>query len=62
MILTAIANGEKYTLFIPDLYKWFETERSEEGTLLHSKNDSIDLYDYHVAKCSEVVFKTMECD
>ena len=62
MILTAIAIGEKYTYFISDHFNVIENERIEEGTLSNSTNDSLDPFDYHIAKCGEGAFKTMECN
>ena len=62
MIPTARAIGEKYCFFLSDLYKLIESERIEEGALIKSTNDSVDPYDYDVLKCSEGVFKTMECN
>ena len=62
MIPTAIAIGGKFTYFRSDHYKFFENNNIEEGILLNSTNDSLDPFDYHLAKCDEGAFKTMECN
>ena len=62
MIPTAIALGEKNKYFISDHYKVFENIKIEKVTLLNSTNDSLDPFDYHLAKCGEGSFKTMECN
>ena len=62
MIPTATAVWGK-TYFSSDPSKFIENERiEEEGTLLSSIKDSVDPYNYHVLKCDEGVFKTMECN
>ena len=38
----------------------FENDKIEEGTLLNATNDSIDPFDYHLGKCGEDSFKTLE--
>ena len=62
MIPTAIAIREKYTYFICDRYKFIETIKMEERTLLNSTNDSFDPFDCHFAKCGEGAFKTIQCN
>ena len=62
MISKAIAVGEKYKYFISDHYEFLENFKIEEGTLLNSTNDSLEPFDYHLAKCGEGAFETMECN
>ena len=62
MIPIAIAVGEKYTNFSSDLYKFFENDRIQERILSNYAKDSVDPSDYHVLKCGEGVFITMECN
>ena len=62
MTPNAIAVFTKIQIFLFDLYKFFENERTEEGTLLNSTNNSFDPFHYHLAKCGEGAFKTMECN
>ena len=62
MIPTVIAVGEKNTYFIFDQYKFIDSNKIEEGTLLNSTNDSLDPLDYHLEKCGQGAFKTMECN
>ena len=61
MIPIAIANGERYTYFIPEHYKFIENNKIEEDTS-NWTNDSLDPFDYHLAKSGERTFKTMECN
>ena len=62
MMPTATAAEEKNIYFISELYKFIENEGIEEGTLIISKNVSVDPNDYQVVKCGEGVFKTLECN
>ena len=55
-----IALGEKCTYFISNFYKILENEKIEEGTLLSATNNSLDPFVYHLKKCGEDVFKTLE--
>ena len=34
----------------------------EDGTLLHSTNDCLEPFDYHLAKYGECAFETIECN
>ena len=62
MIPTAIAIGEKYAYFLTNHHQIFENIKNEEEILLDSTNDSLDLFDYHHAKCGEDVFEKMACN
>ena len=62
MNAAAIAIKEKYTYFILDIYKFFESERIEGGILLKSTKDSVDPFDQHMLNCGKGLFKTMECN
>ena len=61
MIPYAIAVGEKYTYFSYNRYKFIESGKIEEGTLLNRTNISLDPFDYHVEKCGADSFKKLEC-
>ena len=63
MIPYAFAVGEKYRYFISAHYKLIGNEKIQEGTLLNSSNDSLDLYDYHLSKNGIDCFKKLlECN
>ena len=44
--------GEKYTYFLSDHYNIIQNIRIDEGTQLNSTKDSLNPFDYHLAKCS----------
>ena len=48
----ATAVGEKYTYFLSDHYNIIQNIRIDEGTQLNSTKDSLNPFDYHLAKCS----------
>ena len=60
MIPYAYAIGEKYIYFIYHRYKFIESGKIEEGTLLNGTDGSLDPYDYHVEKCGVDSFKKLE--
>ena len=61
MIPYATAVGEKYTYFLYNRYKFMESDKIEEGTLLNRTNSSLDPFDSHVEKCGADSFKKLEC-
>ena len=60
MIPYIFAIGVKYTYFISGHYEFIENDKIEEGTLLNTINDSLDPFEYHLEKCDEHSFKTLE--
>ena len=56
----AIMIGEKYRYFILHRYKFIKNKKIEEGTLLNSTDESLDPYDYHLAKCGKEAFETIK--
>ena len=60
MIPYTFAIGEKYTCFISIRYKFIEKGKNEEGTLINTTNDNLDQFNYHLEKCGENSFKTLE--
>ena len=60
MIPFTFAIGEKYTYFISTHYKLIENDETEEGNLLNTTNNNLDPFDYHLEKCGENSFKTLE--
>ena len=60
MIPYTIINGEKYTYVLYNRYTFIENDKIEEGTLLNATNNSLDPYDYHLAKCGKDSFKNLE--
>ena len=60
MVPYTFAIGEKYTYFIPTLYKFIENDKIEERTLLNATNDCSDPFDYHLEKCGIESFKVLE--
>ena len=55
----AVASGEKYTSFTSERYIIVE-KNTEDGILLNSTNDSLNLFIYLLAKCCQGAFETME--
>ena len=51
------AVGEKLTYFISTPYKFIENDKTQEGMLLNSSNDSLDPYDYDLSKYGLDCFK-----
>ena len=62
LIPTAMAIGEKYIYFLFHLYKNMKVEKIGKGIFSTFTNDGVDPYDYHLAKCGEGAFETMECN
>ena len=52
--------GEKDTYFLSSHYKFNQSDRIDDRTLLNASNDSLDPYDYHVEKCGKDAFKKLE--
>ena len=53
----AIIIGEKYTYLFYNRYKFIESDKIEEGTLLNGTDNSWDPFDYHLEKCGVDSFK-----
>ena len=51
MVPYTIIVREKITCFFYNLYKFFENNKIEAGTLLNATNTTLDPYDYHGEKC-----------
>ena len=60
MIPHAIMIGQRYTYFLYHRYKFIESDKFEEGTLLNATNISLDPYEYHLEKCGIDSFKKLE--
>ena len=60
MIPYTFAIGENYTNFVSTHNKFIENDKIEEGTLLDTTNGNLDPFDYHLGKCGENPFKTLE--
>ena len=60
MIPYAIMIGERYTYFLYDRYKFIESDKTEENTLLNATDQSLDPFDYHAEKCGIDSFKKLE--
>ena len=60
MIPYTFAIGEKSTYFNSTHYNIIENDKIEERALLNTINDNLDPFDYHLGKCGENVFKTLE--
>ena len=58
----AIAIGEKYTYFLSKHSKFFDNAKIEGVILLSSTNNSVDLFEHHLAKCGEGAFERMQCN
>ena len=57
------AVGEKYIHFISTHHKCIENDKTGEGTLLNSSNDSLDPNNYHLEKSGSDCFKkVLECN
>ena len=50
MIPNTLAIGEKSSYFISTHYKFIENDKIQEGTLLDTTNNILDLFDYHFGK------------
>ena len=61
MIPFAIAVGVKYRYFLYNRYRFIESDKIEEGTLLNRTDYNLDPFDYHVQKCGGDSFKKIEC-
>ena len=61
MIPFVIAVGQKYTYFLCNRYRFIESDKIEEGTLLNRTDFSLDPFDYHIQKCGGDSFKKIEC-
>ena len=60
MIPYTFAIGENYIYFLSTHYNIFECDRIGEETLLNKTNDNMDPFDYHLERCGESSFKTLE--
>ena len=60
MIPYTFAVGEKYTYFLYYRYKFIESDKNEEGTLLNATDGSLDPYDYHLEICGIDSFKKLD--
>ena len=61
MIPYTFAIGEKHTYFISTHYKFIGNDKIvEEGTFLNTTSGNLDPFDYHLQKCGENSFKTLE--
>ena len=57
------AVGSRYTYFISTPFKFIENDKIEQGMILNSSNDDLDLYDYHLSKNGMDCFKNLlECN
>ena len=60
MMPYTFAVGKKYTQFISTQNKFIENDKIEQETLLNATNDSLDPFDFHLAKCGVDTFKKLE--
>ena len=51
MVSFPIAVGGKYIYFLDNSWKFIETNKIEEGSLLNRTNNSIDPFEYHIERC-----------
>ena len=56
----AIMDEEEYTYFISYHYKFFENDKTEEGTLLSATNNNLDPFLYHLRNCGVDSFIELE--
>ena len=60
MVPYGIIEGEKFTYFLYDRYKFVENDKIKEGSLLNATNTSLYPYDYQVEKRGLDSFKKLE--